>query len=585
MTIQIGKTEKKQSAKIDLPVLLRTRLGIQANSGGGKSWLIRKILEETYAHVPQIVFDMEGEFATLREKYDYVLVAKDGDVPISIQTADLLARKILENRFSVILDLYELKAHERHLFVKRFLESMMNAKKDLWGTWLIVIDEAHHFAPESKAGKSEAFPSVIDLCTRGRKRGYCAVLATQRISKMSKDAWAELNNQLIGRASLDIDMARAGESLGFREKSQFRSLRDLEPGEFYAFGPALSKEVQKITVGKVQTTHPEAGQGRVITPAPASQKVVKALAKLADLPKQAEDEVRDVNELRLRVRQLEREAKAPVKIVDETALERARKEGFKTAESNLLANIRSLEDGQKKAQRVILSLNDRLTKIAKMAGQTEEAPIVERPVLSVSPTPRMPKKYEALPVLRSKPMPRIRPAFDPPKSNGVSVEGRKFGVCEKKILAVLAKNPDRSFKKSIVGLFTDYSHKSGSFNNALSNLNSAGLIERSGENLRATAEGVENAEAIAGEWLSRFDEFSISNWVNNLPKAEGLILQTLLDEPMREFTKEEVGEKTNYSSGSGSFNNAISRLNSLALIQRTPNGIRLHEDVVKEMGL
>jgi len=31
---------------------------------------------------------------------------------------------------------------------------------------------------------------VIDLATRGRKRGYCVVLATQRLPKLAKDAAA-----------------------------------------------------------------------------------------------------------------------------------------------------------------------------------------------------------------------------------------------------------------------------------------------------------------------------------------------------------------------------------------------------------
>ncbi len=77
---------------------------------------------------------------------------------------------------------YELHHHERKHFVKLFLESMINAPKELWHPVMIVVDEAHVFAPEK--GQSEAMDAVIDLATRGRKRGYCAVLATQRVSKL-----------------------------------------------------------------------------------------------------------------------------------------------------------------------------------------------------------------------------------------------------------------------------------------------------------------------------------------------------------------------------------------------------------------
>lgn len=55
---------------------------------------------------------------------------------------------------------------------------------------------------------------MIDLATRGRKRGYCLALATQCLSKLRKDAAVEMINKLIGRTGLDIDVKRAGDDLG-----------------------------------------------------------------------------------------------------------------------------------------------------------------------------------------------------------------------------------------------------------------------------------------------------------------------------------------------------------------------------------
>src|SRR5689334_22982855 len=128
---------------INLPVLIDTRLLVQANSGGGKSWLLRRLLEQSHGKVQQIVIDLEGEFSTLREKYDYVLAGKGGDTPADPRSAALLARKLLELNVSTILDLYELHADERKRFVRLFLDSMINAPKDLWHPCLVVIDDAH----------------------------------------------------------------------------------------------------------------------------------------------------------------------------------------------------------------------------------------------------------------------------------------------------------------------------------------------------------------------------------------------------------------------------------------------------------
>jgi hypothetical protein len=43
-----------------------------------KSWLLRRLLEQTHGHVQHLVIDPEGEFASLRERFDYVHAAKSG---------------------------------------------------------------------------------------------------------------------------------------------------------------------------------------------------------------------------------------------------------------------------------------------------------------------------------------------------------------------------------------------------------------------------------------------------------------------------------------------------------------------------
>jgi hypothetical protein len=103
--------------QINLPKLIESKLLVQANSGGGKSWALRRILEQSHGKVQHIILDSEGEFGTLREKYDYVLAGKDGDTPAEPRSAALLARKLLELNVSAIIDLYELHPQERKRFV------------------------------------------------------------------------------------------------------------------------------------------------------------------------------------------------------------------------------------------------------------------------------------------------------------------------------------------------------------------------------------------------------------------------------------------------------------------------------------
>src|SRR5258708_15305977 len=284
--------------KCDLAKLVDSRLLVQANSGGGKSWCLRRLLEQTHGHVQQLVIDPEGEFGSLRERFDYIYAARGsaGDTAADPRSAKLLAERLLELGVSAILDIYELKAPQRVLFVRHFLEALVDVKKELWHPVLVVVDEAHVYCPQK--GDAESAGAVIDLCTRGRKRGFCAVLATQRLSKLHKDAAAELNNKLIGRTGMDVDIARASDELGFTSKEQQRGLRDLQPGTFFAFGPALAAGVSAVTIGSVATTHPKTGSRIAFTPPPPTAKIKALLPKLADLPAEAEHRQRSLDDLR-----------------------------------------------------------------------------------------------------------------------------------------------------------------------------------------------------------------------------------------------------------------------------------------------
>jgi hypothetical protein len=81
----VGQTIDGGKLECDLPALVDTRLLIQTNSGGGKSWLLRLIAER--ADIQTIVLDNEGEFASLREAVDMLLVDAGGDLPANPRRA------------------------------------------------------------------------------------------------------------------------------------------------------------------------------------------------------------------------------------------------------------------------------------------------------------------------------------------------------------------------------------------------------------------------------------------------------------------------------------------------------------------
>lgn len=573
----IGKNKATdENVSININTLIRTRGLIQASSGGGKSWIIRRLLEQTNGKVQQIVIDLDGEFETLREKFDYLLIAKNGDIPADIKTADLMARRLLELGVSAIIDISELKHHERTLYVKRFLDSLINAPKKLWHPCLIIVDEAHQFCPQG--AKSDSASSVIDLMTRGRKRGFCGILATQRISKLNKDASAEGRNRFIGLAVQDVDRKRASEELGFTSKEDEISLRKLDDGEFFLFGPAISKEVIKVKVGGVQTTHPDVSKEDLkLEPTKTPKAIEKILKSVADIEKEAEEELKTIEDYKKKVSELKKEitltkkGMSPQQVkVDSHALEKAKAQGFKEAEKQYLVTIKGFENDSKKLkfwyEKEIKDLENKLNSIRKVLGN--EVVKIDREFPEIKPIIPVPEKIK-IPVPESNPSVTDRSLIsnESDTSNGL-------GICAKKIYSFLFNNPDKEYSKQQLGAITGYSHKSGGFNNSLYRLNAMGLISRNKNNVKVK----EMDSSIAGEY-----DYSIDALISKLPVCPRKIYQLLLDNPYQEFSKEEIAESTGYSAGSGGFNNGLYRLNTLGLIERENNMIKLNPAIL-EMG-
>ena len=113
-------------------------------------------------------------------------------------------------------------------------------------------------------------------------------------------------------------------------------------------------------------------------------------------------------------------------------------------------------------------------------------------------------------------------------------------------------------------MLTGYAVGGGGFNNALSALRSKGWVTSKDlltiSDLGCKALGNWEALPAAGPALA-------AHWQAQLPKAERLILQALVEAHPHPLTKEQVGTATGYASTGGGFNNALSRLRTLELIE------------------
>lgn len=526
---------------INVERLVESKLLVQANSGAGKSWSIRRLAEQTHGKVQQIIIDHDGEYHTLAEQFDYVIARKGGEAPADIKSAALLARRLLELGVSAIIDIYELGT-QRAEFVKRFLDSLVNAPRDLWHPCMIVIDEAHLYCPEK--GSAVSADAVKNLMALGRKRGFAGVLATQRIAKLNKDAAAECNSKLIGRSALDVDMKRAADELGFTSKDDTRSLRTLKPGQFYAFGPAFTDEVKLIQVGDVKTTHLRAGQ-RAMTPPAPRDKVKKILAQLQDLPQEAEQEAKTIVELQAQVKQLRASLKkaesaqpAPeVKTVEKPMIKEAdlkRLEAVFARGDTLLQKLDATKEDISTSLQAVRSA----VYAAKLAAPTNGVRPIDPLIKGTAQAARdktvvLGGGHGTFPIKRVE-----RPAASPSDNDGALPAG------EQAILRALIQFP-KGLQRSQLTVLTGYARSSRDA--YISRLKQKGFVETNLVYVFATEAGI--AALPGAEPLPTGDALR-DYWYRELPDGERNVLQKLVEAYPDALERTAIDEQTGYARSS-----------------------------------
>lgn len=562
--IILGRDQHNNRIYLDLDILLRTRLLIQANSGGGKSYLLRRIAEKLFGKIPVIIIDPEGEFATLREKFGYVLVGHGGETPADTRSAGLVAMKLLELRASAVCDLYELKPAERHRWVRIFLEAAVDAPKKLWRPTVFILDEFHQFCPERAAGESEASDATMALATRGRKRQFCMIGATQRVAKVRKDATAELLNRLIGPTFEDLDLKRAADLLSItgEDRKQFdRQMRVLEPGWFFALGRALCKERTLTHVGKVETTHEIQNSKHGLEPPPPPDKVKALLPKLADLPKEAEKKAKTEAELRSEIRSLQAQLRNQAALVPgPQAVIKAREQGREEAEREIvkervqfrsfLFQLRPLSESILKA--IEQAIQEDQTKSVNDAAKTAKKGF--RPIQTVGSVTSRPNPDLFAQV--GKRYSKIRGKIEESVSDGKLRSG-----AERMLAAVASWSPNGMTEgqmRAHAGL-----KKSGTFTTYMSDLRTGSYIEERNGLIFATDKGIQ----YCGELPSppQTTEEVLAVWEKKLRSGCFRMLKVLVDAGGEPLSREELTARAELAE-SGTFTTYLTDLRTAKLI-------------------
>lgn len=284
--MKIAKTSEGKNLEVDLKKLVTERTFICSMTRYGKSYTIRKICEEIFGKVGIIILDPEGEYASLREKYPFLIIGKD--IPLNPDTAGFLAEEILKENLSVIIDSSTADTIDEQDFATNFINRFMDLQLKKKKSYLVIVEESDEFAPEKGVYKAGSLRSIINLAKKGGKRGIGLILASQRPAMISKFVLSQCANQIIGHTEWSGDRKVLQQYLRI-ENEVMEKIPELKSGEFYFKGNFIDNE-GFAKVSPVITTHLGATPD-VIPPKPKEIKnIVDKLSQ--SLPKVIEEKLK-----------------------------------------------------------------------------------------------------------------------------------------------------------------------------------------------------------------------------------------------------------------------------------------------------
>lgn len=239
-------------------------MGILGNMGSGKSWTLGVLAEEAHSiRLGFIFYDLDGDAASLRELGDDVIIVGNSRHRDPVRQAHYSLGEVVKNPadfiglvlrdgFSMVIDLSGQEEKYKHIAFQHLNQAHYEVAEMLREPVLVIIDEAHQFAPQKWAdeyqeGSRQIFKKIV---SNGRKRGILLGISTQRSAFLDKDILFGMNIRLFGLTTLAQDYKAIKDYLP--EKVGLKDLSALQPGHYYI---ASNRGYGLIKVKGRRTTH------------------------------------------------------------------------------------------------------------------------------------------------------------------------------------------------------------------------------------------------------------------------------------------------------------------------------------------
>lgn len=570
-------TDLQLGAKLRLPLDAVTRTtGIVGQRGTGKtSTAVVMVEEAARAGAHFAVVDPTGAWYGLRSSANgegpglecIVFGGWNGDVPLEQESGAFVARLVIEEGLSVVLDLEKLTKGGQVRFVAEFCEELYHRNRS---ALLLVVDEAHRFAPQQLRDPggygARCLGAVTDVVTLGRRKGLGAVLISQRPAKIAKDVFEQAEIMVAHRLMGPNDRKAIGgwlEETGIGTSGDLDELQRLPRGTAIVHAPTY--EVGGIFEIRLKRTFdssstPEVG-GQVVLPKVRADVDLAALeARMAEtLERQRQD---DPKHLRARIRDLERQlTAAPAGVSsDDLAAAHADADAARADRDAAERRVAKLDAAALGALEQVDALRAALLKLAYSPEPPADAPA--RPPLSAAvPAGQRPSApVTAPPPSRARAAPAVNGAGPPIKAGA------------RRMLQAIASLHPLALTRAQVGTLSKVKHTGGTFASYLSALRQHALIDETNGRLTLTQAGFDELGTAPPAPAST--EEILELWRDRLKAGARRMLDELVSEHPRALTRHELADRAEVTASGGTFASYLSMLRQAQLIDEDADGVR-----------
>lgn len=255
--------------------------------GSGKSNTAAVLMEELLAAgVPIAVIDTDGEYYTLKERYDITVVGAPrytkAEIPVNIHNVEQVAEVAYTNGRSIVFDVSGAPKPMRTDLVLAYLSRVWNLAAVRRIPLVLFIEEAQNWMPQSRVGQRNESglttkDILADIAAQGRKLGLSLVIIGQRSARIDKDALTQSDICFMHLVRHPTDMKVYIDMIP-REPSWTRErVNKLRKGEALVM---IDDKIIKCTMRLRHTTHVGATPTLDSIP-PATQLSLLDLMKLA----------------------------------------------------------------------------------------------------------------------------------------------------------------------------------------------------------------------------------------------------------------------------------------------------------------